>query len=197
MCYQRPVFDYKLLKTISPKSNTSASAMDTSLLGPLNKDKSMRKTSGNIGNLYEKTKRMVLGEHSKVMHIANIGLGNRLVGANINLLDHSGTPTEKSFNAAGIKRPAIVINKSPTTSNFKPIKDNYISPKKYFISRDELKPTDITQAMQSSNSKSRLGYHQPMVSPLNAQLITQNDGLNKSSLSNLHHTITLQKTFYK
>jgi len=188
-----------MLKTISPKSNISAniSNIDRSLREPLNKDESMRKTSGNIGNLYEKTKRMVLGEHSKVMHIANIGLGNRLVGANINLLDHSGTPVEKSFNSAGIKRPAIVINKSPTTSNFKTIKDNYISPKKYFISRDELKPNDITQAMQSSNSKSRLGYHQPMVSPQNSQLTVPNDGLNKTSLSNLHHTINLQKTFLK
>jgi len=190
ICYQRPIVDFKLLKTISPKTNTSVSNIDTSLRGALSKDDSMRKTSGNIGNLYEKTKRMVLGEHSKVMHIANIGGGNRLIGANINLLDNN-TPVERSFKPANIKRPAAAFSKSPTTTNFKPLKDNYISPKKYFISRDELKPTDITQALQSSNSKSRLGYHPeaPMASPQNS--------MNKTSLSNLHHTVTLQKAFIK
>ena len=172
--------------------------IDTSLREALHKDDSMRKTVGsgnkmnnntiNIGNLYEKTKRMVLGEHSKVLHITNIGGGNRLIGANINLLDNN-TPVERSFKPANIKRTAAAFSKSPTTTSFKPIKDNYISPKKYFISRDELKPTDITQALQTSNSKSRLGYPEPMVSPQNS--------VNKTTFSNFQHNVSLQKVFVK
>jgi len=175
------------MRSISPQSNTSTSHINESSMRGLNND-SIRPSSRAGGTLYEKTKRAVMGEQSRLLNTSGNLAGKRYKGNNhLNIFESSLYLFERPpqlMSTKSTKRVTANMCKSPATASTKALNaSNYTSPKNF--GRDEIRADDISRALRTSNSKSRLTYHETVSSP--QKMDTRN------STTNLLHPYSISR----
>jgi len=173
------------MRSISPKSNISTSNANESSLRGFTND-SLRPSSRAGGTLYEKTKRNVM-DQSRILNTSGSLAGKRYnKGNNLSIFESSLYLFERPSQLLSTKRVTANMCRSPTTASTKALNSsNYTSPKNYPRNREELKAEDISKALKTSNSKSRLTYHETVSSPQKVE--------NRNSTTSLLHPYSITR----